>query len=92
MALIGYGNLNTGDSEYYTVELIAGVNYRIYVDSAIPEVDFDVYVADVYGNVLTGENSTDSDALCWFTPEKSAKYRIYVVSASGSSSYRLHID
>jgi hypothetical protein len=92
MTVVGYGNLNAAEVESYTIELRAGITYRFYVENAIPGVDLDIYIADANGNILAGDDSTASDAICIFTPGWSATYIIAIKSASGSSSYRLFID
>lgn len=92
MALVGSGMIGPGQSEHYRVDLQAGSTYRVYVAPSVPNVDFDLYVHDENGNLITYDDSFDADALCQITPRWSGPFLMSVKSAAGAASYTISVQ
>ncbi|MDQ3920018.1 MAG: hypothetical protein M3348_16255 [Acidobacteriota bacterium] len=92
MALIGSGILGPGQAEYFDVALRGGVTYSVYVRPTDPTVDFDLYIQDENGNMVTQDNSTNSDAFCLVTPAWTGPFRLTVTSARGLSTYNILVE
>lgn len=92
MALIGEGVLGPGASEYFDIAMRGGIQHRIYVRPEEPGVDFDLYIFDENGNLVTEDISTASDAYCVITPRWSGPFRLVVKSARGLSRYNIVVD
>jgi hypothetical protein len=92
MALVGSGMIGPGQSEHYRVDLRAGVTYRVYVAPSVPNVDFDLYVHDQNGNLITYDESLDADALCQLTPRWDGPFLMSVRSAAGLASYTISVQ
>jgi len=92
MALVGSGILGPGQAEYFDVALRGGVTYSVYVHPSEPGVDFDLYVHDENGNLITQDITTDSDAFCLITPVWTGPFRLTVTSARGLSNYNILVQ
>lgn len=92
MALVGSGVLGPGGAEYFDVTLRGGVTYSIYVDPNEPGVDFDLYIYDENGNLISKDITTNSDALCLVTPRWTGPFRLIVKAERGLSSYYIRIE
>ena len=92
MALIGSGVLGPGQAEYFDVVLKSGVRYGVYVNPTDPSVDFDLFVYDENGNLVTQDTTTASDALCYITPRWSGPFRLLVKAARGLSTYHIRVE
>ena len=92
MGLVGSGVLGPGQGEYFDVALRSGSTYSIYVVPSEPGVDFDLYVHDENGNLVSQDTSTSSDALCLITPVWTGPFRLTVRSARGLSSYSIRVE
>lgn len=92
MGLVGSGVLGPGQAEYFDVALRSGATYSVYVVPSEPSVDFDLYVHDENGNLVTQDTSTSSDALCFITPVWTGPFRLTVKAARGLSTYRIRVE
>lgn len=92
MALIGSGVLGPGQAQYFDVALQSGITYSVYVAPSDPSVDFDLFVYDENGNLITQDTKTNSDALCYITPLWSGPFRLLVKAARGLSTYNIRIE
>jgi len=92
MALVGSGVIGPGGAEYFDVVLRGGITYSIYVDPDEPGVDFDLYIYDESGNLITQDTRTNSDALCFVTPRWTGPFRLVVKSERGVSTYRIRVE
>jgi hypothetical protein len=55
-------------------------------------VDFDLYVHDQNGNLITYDESLDADALCQLTPRWDGPFLMSVRSAAGLASYTISVQ
>lgn len=92
MGLVGSGVLGPGQAEYFGVALRSGVTYSIYVLPSEPGVDFDLFVHDESGNLVSQDTSTSSDALCLITPVWTGPFRLTVKSSRGLSTYSIRVE
>jgi hypothetical protein len=92
MGLVGSGVLGPGQAEYFDVALKSGITYSVYVAPAEPGVDFDLYIHDENGNLVSQDTSTNSDALCLITPAWTGPFRLTVKAARGLSTYRIRVE
>jgi hypothetical protein len=92
MALVGSGELITGQVARYNVIFRAGVTYRIYVRPSRSGVDFDLQIYDENGNLVEWDVDPDSDALCLLTPVWTGPFQIVVICARGSSAYTVLVE
>jgi hypothetical protein len=92
MTSVGSGTIGPEHGEYFDVVLTAGKAHRVYVHPADPSVDFDLHVYDENGILITEDVSTSADAFCVITPRWTGRFRLFVTSASGVSSYQIAVE
>jgi hypothetical protein len=90
--LIGSGTLSRGQNDQYSVFLKGNVTYAVYVRPDRSGVDFDLHIYDQNNNLVEWDEAPDSDALCRVTPRWSGPFRLVVIAAAGSSSYKILVD
>ena len=90
--LVSSGVLGPGQAEYFDIVLRGGITYSIYVDPDEIGVDFDLYVYDENGNLITQDTTTNSDALCFITPRWTGPFRMVVKSERGVSNYHIRVE
>lgn len=89
--LVGSGVLGPGESEYFDVNLTAGYEYRVYVHPENSLADFDLHIYDQSGNLVSYDESTESDAHGLMRPAWTGPFRILVNSSGGASRYTVAV-
>jgi len=92
MALIGEGVLGPGGEGYFDVVLTGGVPHTVYVHPSEPGVDFDLFVYDENGILVTDDISDATDAFCIVTPRWTGPFRLVVKAARGLSTFRIVVE
>jgi len=92
MPLVGSGLLGPGGSEYFDIVLSGGHTYAVHVEPFEPTVDFDLFVYDENGNLITQDNSIAANAYCAITPRWTGPFRLIVKSHRGFSGYRIQVQ
>lgn len=85
------GNLNTGDSDTFDCILRGTVTYVFFVDADEPGVDFDLFIYNENGQLVTKDSSSATDAQCILTPEYTQHYTVKIKSSRGVSNYSISI-
>jgi hypothetical protein len=92
MPVVGAGVIGTGQAEYLDVMLDGGRTYSFSVHPSERNVDFDLYIYDQNGNLVSWDESTAADAYGRVTPIITGPFRIVVKAASGMSTFRVEVD
>ena len=92
MPLIGSGLIGPGGSEYFDIVLNGGHTYAVMVEPTDPTVDFDLYVYDENGNLVTLDDSVRANAYCAITPRWTGLFRLLVKAHRGLSPYRIQVQ
>jgi hypothetical protein len=92
MPLVGSGVIGPGGSEYFDIVLTGGHTYAVLVEPSDPTVDFDLYVHDENGKLVTQDNSLAADAYCAVTPLWTGPFRLIVKAHRGFSGYRIQVQ
>jgi len=91
MSLVGHGVLLPGQMEYFDVVLTSGVTYAVYVKPTDPTVDFDLYINDERGNLVSWDATPAADAYCTVTPAWTGPFRLTVTSKRGASAFGIAV-
>ena len=92
MPLVGSGLIGPGGSEYFDIVLSGGHTYAVLVEPSEPTVDFDIYVYDENGNLVTQDDSSAANAYCAITPRWTGPFRLVVKAYRGFSGYRIQVQ
>jgi hypothetical protein len=92
MPLVGSGVIGPGGSNYFDVVLSGGHTYAVVVQPTEPSVDFDLYVYDENGNLITQDDSAAANAYCAITPRWTGPFRLIVKAHRGFSDYRIAVQ
>jgi hypothetical protein len=92
MSLVGTGVLGPGGAEYFDVVLSGNHTYAVLVDPFEPTVDFDLYVYDENGNLVTQDASPAAEAHCLITPRWTGPFRLVVKAHRGMSGFRIKVQ
>jgi hypothetical protein len=92
MPLVGSGVIGSGGSEYFDIVLSGGHTYAVLVEPSEPTVDFDLYVYDEAGNLITQDDSAAAQAYCAITPRWTGLFRLIVKAHRGFSGYRIQVQ
>ena len=86
------GPLGSGESESWEVKLKGQREYNIFLQAHRPDVDFDLFVYDGYGNLIDMDDEIDSNAYCTVITYRTGLFQIVTECASGFSTYQLAIE
>jgi hypothetical protein len=92
MPLVGSGIIGPGGAEHFDVVLRAGGLYQVYVQPFEPGIDFDLYVYDENGNLISQDIDIATDAYCAISPHSTGAFRFVVNSLRGTSGYRIEVQ
>jgi hypothetical protein len=92
MPLVGSGVIGPGGAEYFDVVLSGGHTYSVLVQPFDPTVDFDLYVYDENGNLITQDASPAANAYCAITPRWTGPFRLEVKAYRGMAGYRIQVQ
>jgi hypothetical protein len=92
MPLVGSGVIGPGGSEYFDVVLSGGHTYAVLVEPFEPTVDFDLYIYDAAGNLVSQDDSTAANAYCAIRPLWTGLFRLMVKAHRGLSGYRIQVQ
>jgi hypothetical protein len=92
MPLVGSGVIGPGAADYFDVVLSGGRTYAVLVEPFDPTVDFDLFVYDERGNLVSLDDSPAADAVCAVTPAWTGPFRLKVKAHRGLSGYRIQVQ
>lgn len=85
-------NLLEGGTMNISLSVSPGWRWKISVVPKNQDVDFNLYISDMAGNLVAQDDSPDADAHCTFDATGDGKYSALVESVRGSSEYSLDIN
>jgi hypothetical protein len=91
MAIVGAGVIGTGQARYLDVILEGGHTYAVNVRPSEANVDFDLHIFDMNGNLITVDETAAPDAHGLITPFFTGPFRIVVNSVSGMAAYQVEV-
>lgn len=91
MAIVGSGVIGPKEADELYIPLQGGVAYSIYVEPDNPDVDFDLFVYDERGHLVTQDVAPSSEAHCSVIPKQSGLFRLVIKSAKGLGTYYVRV-